>query len=115
ENAQYSNQSSSGKGPLVDRYSEDSEDRHAKCDIDGNEQEFHDYPPALVRLFSSSVMRRRRSSISFVFGGGSALAPEKPQPRSGWYAIAQIQSNGHSTCRVNRLTQPAAWMASSCG
>ena len=37
------------------------------------------------------------------------------EPRSGRYAMAQIQRNGHRTWRVNRLTQPAAWIASWCG
>ena len=99
---------------------------------DGDEEDFHDYPPALARLFSSSTirrlrssilgrlfsnsaMRRRRSSISLVLLGAPPVDLEKPQPRSGRYAIAQIQRNGHSTCSMNRLTQPAAWIASSWG
>src|SRR5262249_49849923 len=103
------------KRPLVDRYPEDLEGYVADRDVDQDEQEFHYCSPVLT-LFSSAATRRRKSSRSLDL---SAAAPpsagdrcEIPQPRSGRYAIAQIQRNGHSACSVNRLTHPAAWIAS---
>src|SRR5262249_25843218 len=103
------------KRPLVDRYPENLEGYVADRDVDQDEQEFH-YRAPVLWLFSSSATRRRKSSRSLDL---SAAAPpsagdrcEIPQPRSGRYAIAQIQRNGHSACSVNRLTHPAAWIAS---
>src|SRR5262249_13224451 len=103
------------KRPLVGRYPEYLEGYVADRDVDQDEQEFHYCSPVLI-LLSSAATRRRKSSSSFTVAAGSAPAPadrgENPQPRSGRYVIAQIQRNGHSTCNVNRLTHPAAWIAS---
>src|SRR5262249_37279298 len=103
------------KRPLVDRYPEYFEGCVADRDVDQDEQEFHYCSPVLT-LFSSAATRRRKSSSSFTMAAGSAPGPvdrcENPQPRSGRYVIAQIHRNGHRTCSVNRLTQPAAWIAS---
>jgi hypothetical protein len=82
---------------LIDWYLEDFEDEDAKRDVGKSEQPLHGYPPILVLPFSSSEMRRRMSSISLAVTAGAASDLEKPQPRSGRYAIAQIQRNGHST------------------
>jgi hypothetical protein len=101
------------KRPLIDRYAEELEDNNANRHVNENEQNFHDQPPAFVLFFSSSATLRRKSSISVAASDDPAAVWENPQPRSGWYAIAQIQRNGHNTWRVNRLTQPAAWIASA--
>src|SRR4029077_11784732 len=104
--------------PLVDRYPENLEHHVAERDVDQDEQEFHQRSPVRM-LLSSSATRRRRSSNPLAFAADCGPAPpdwcDIPQPRSGRYAIAQIQRNGHSACRVNRLTHPAAWIASAWG
>src|SRR5262249_33758321 len=100
---------------LVDRYLENLEDRVAERNVDQGQQELHYRSPAMS-LPSSSATRRRRSSNSLELAAGPApdagACDENPQPRSGRYDIAQIHRNGHSACSVNRLTHPAAWIAS---
>jgi hypothetical protein len=113
KNTDYSTQHRRGKRPLVDRDSEELEDGDANCNVNERQQNLHDQPPAFVLFFSSSATLRRKSSISVAVPDDPAAVWENPQPRSGWYAIAQIQRNGHNTWRVNRLTQPAAWIASA--
>src|SRR5262249_10325108 len=101
--------------PLVDRYPEYLEGYVADRNVDQDEQEFQNRAPPSAP-FARPAPRRRKSSSSLDLSASpppsAADRCEIPQPRSGRYAIAQIQRNGHSACSVNRLTHPAAWIAS---
>src|SRR5262249_12887060 len=101
--------------PLIDRYPKYLEGYVADRNVDQDQQEFHYRAPVRWRSSSSATRRRKSSSSPDVSAAPPPSAADRceiPQPGSGRYAIAQIQRNGHSACGVNRLTHPAAWIAS---